>query len=190
MQRQAADQTLSGGVVGEADINIPRGGGQPLPESARTYFEPRFGYDFSQVRIHTDAPAAESARAVNALAYTVAADVVFGAEQYAPETTDGKRLLAHELTHVVQQLTQTAHSASKSRAPFGHKSRRFAIRNSDRRVQRKLQMQGEKAEDFLALLLRATGQRFAYYGRLTRGGASQAECGDGASRDRGSMRRK
>lgn len=69
----------------------------------RHYFEPRFGYDFSQVRVHTDAKAAESARAVNALAFTVGRDVAFGAGQYAPGTTEGKRLLAHELTHVVQQ---------------------------------------------------------------------------------------
>ena len=65
--------------------------------------EPRFGHDFSQVRVHTDARAAESARAVNALAYTVGRDVVFGTGQYMPGTMEGKRLMAHELTHVVQQ---------------------------------------------------------------------------------------
>jgi Domain of unknown function (DUF4157) len=65
--------------------------------------EPRFGHDFSKVRVHTDAEAAESAQAVNALAYTVGRDVVFGAGQYAPQTSEGRRLLAHELTHVVQQ---------------------------------------------------------------------------------------
>jgi hypothetical protein len=64
---------------------------------------PGRGYDFSGVRVHTDARAAESARAVNALAYTVGRDVVFGAGRYAPETAAGKKLLAHELTHVVQQ---------------------------------------------------------------------------------------
>jgi len=65
--------------------------------------EPRFGHDFSHVRVHTDAKAAESAHAVNALAYTVGRDAVFGAGQFAPGTTNGKRLLAHELTHVMQQ---------------------------------------------------------------------------------------
>jgi hypothetical protein len=59
--------------------------------------------DFSRVRVHTDARAAESARSVNALAYTVGQDVVFGAGQYRPESADGRKLLAHELTHVVQQ---------------------------------------------------------------------------------------
>src|SRR5690348_10689940 len=65
--------------------------------------ESRFGQDFSQVRVHTDTKAAESARAVNALAYTVGQDVVFGEGQYTPGTQEGKSLLAHELTHVVQQ---------------------------------------------------------------------------------------
>jgi hypothetical protein len=74
-----------------------------LPESTRAFFEPRFGADFSQVRVHTDSNAAESARGVNALAYTLGRDVVFGAGSYAPGTTGGNRLLAHELTHVVQQ---------------------------------------------------------------------------------------
>jgi hypothetical protein len=65
--------------------------------------EARFGHDFSQVRVHTDEPAADSARAVNALAYTVGRDVVFDRGCYAPRTAEGQRLLAHELTHVVQQ---------------------------------------------------------------------------------------
>jgi hypothetical protein len=65
--------------------------------------EPRFGHDFSRVRVHTDAKAAESARTVSALAYTVGRDVVFARERYRPATTNGRRLLAHELTHVVQQ---------------------------------------------------------------------------------------
>jgi hypothetical protein len=65
--------------------------------------ESHFNHDFSEVRVHTDTAAAESARALNALAYTVARDVVFGAGQYAPETSQGMRLVAHELTHVVQQ---------------------------------------------------------------------------------------
>lgn len=77
--------------------------GQPLDAGTRAFMGPRFGYDFSQVRVHTDARAAESARAVGALAYTVGGDVVFGTGQYTPGTSKGRRLLAHELTHVVQQ---------------------------------------------------------------------------------------
>jgi hypothetical protein len=87
----------------QSPISVMGSGSKPLPESVRSFFEPRFGYDFGQVRVHTDARAAESARAVNALAYTVGRDVVFGAGQYAPETAKGKNLLAHELTHVVHQ---------------------------------------------------------------------------------------
>jgi Domain of unknown function (DUF4157) len=77
--------------------------GQPLDAGTRAFMEPPFGHDFSQVRVHTDAKAAESARAVNALAYTVGRDMVFETGQYAPLTGEGKRLLAHELTHVLQQ---------------------------------------------------------------------------------------
>ncbi len=65
--------------------------------------ESRFGHDFSGVRIHTDAQAAESARALNALAYTVGRDIVFDAGRYSPRTSDGQKLIAHELAHVVQQ---------------------------------------------------------------------------------------
>jgi len=87
----------------ETSINSIRGGGQPLPGSTRAFFEPRFGQDFSQVRLHTDTRAAESARAVNAQAYTIENNIVFGDGQYNPKTNSGKSLLAHELTHVVQQ---------------------------------------------------------------------------------------
>lgn len=77
--------------------------GRPLSESEREFFEPRFGHDFSHVRVHADGDAAESARAIDALAYTVGSDIVFGAGQYAPASAQGRHLLAHELTHVVQQ---------------------------------------------------------------------------------------
>lgn len=84
-------------------IQAFRGGGQPLTASERSFFEPRFGLDFSRVRVHTGARAAEAAQAVHAQAFTVGRNVVFGAGQYAPGTTHGQRLMAHELTHVVQQ---------------------------------------------------------------------------------------
>jgi hypothetical protein len=81
--------------------------GRPLDAGTRASLEPRFGADFSGVRVHTDAQAAESAQAINARAYTVGRDVVFGAGQYAPQTGAGRRLIAHELAHVVQQGEQT-----------------------------------------------------------------------------------
>ena len=77
--------------------------GQPLDTGTRSFMESRFGHDFGAVRVHTDAKAAESARAVDASAYTVGSDVVFGAGEYQPDTSRGKSLMAHELTHVVQQ---------------------------------------------------------------------------------------
>src|SRR5215207_509384 len=79
------------------------GGGEPLPASVRADFEPRFGYDFGEVRVHAGGEAAEAARSVNALAFTTGRDVVFAAGQFAPETQGGRWLLAHELAHVVQQ---------------------------------------------------------------------------------------
>jgi|LGVC01.1.fsa_nt_gb hypothetical protein len=82
---------------------VLRSPGQPLDVATRAHMEPRFGHDFSRVRVHTDAKAAESARAVNSLAYTVGRDVVFGVGQYAPERAQGKKILAHELAHTVQQ---------------------------------------------------------------------------------------
>jgi hypothetical protein len=87
----------------EARIHALRGGGQPLPQPVRASMEPRFGHDFSQVRIHADAAAAEAAGSVNALAFTLGHNLVFGAGQYEPATEAGRRLLAHELTHVIQQ---------------------------------------------------------------------------------------
>jgi hypothetical protein len=80
--------------------------GTPLPNNVRSFFEPRFGYDFSKVKVHTDSAAAESAQSVNALAYTSGNNIVFNKNQYSPETNNGKKLLAHELTHVVQQKGQ------------------------------------------------------------------------------------
>lgn len=80
-----------------------RSPGQPLDKETRAFMEPRFGRDFSGVRVHTDAKAQESARAVNAKAYTVGSDVVLAAGQPAAGSREGTQLLAHELTHVVQQ---------------------------------------------------------------------------------------
>ncbi len=77
--------------------------GRPLDAQTRAFMESRFGHDFGQVRVHTDGRAAEAATAINARAFTVADDIVFGPGEYAPETPGGRRLLAHELTHVIQQ---------------------------------------------------------------------------------------
>ena len=81
--------------------------GKPIDANTRAYFEPRFGHDFSSVRVHTDSGAQASAARVGALAYTLKNDIVFAAGKYAIATTSGRRLLAHELSHVIQQSRDT-----------------------------------------------------------------------------------
>ena len=103
--KATSNKTSSVSPTTENQIQSLKGGGKPLSPPERAFFEQRFGHDFSQVRVHTDAQAADSARAVNARAFTVGQDTMFGAGEYAPETERGKQLLAHELTHVVQQTS-------------------------------------------------------------------------------------
>ena len=102
------------GQSAAASETVPQavsGSGGALDPAVRGEMEQRFGRDFSGVRVHTDPNAVASARALSARAYTVGADIVFDRGHYAPQSSTGKRLLAHELTHVVQQ------SGGKSSAP-------------------------------------------------------------------------
>lgn len=94
-RRPAAPSPLPSGV--------PETTGEPLPENVKAEIEPRFGHDFSRVRIHRDARAAASTAALHAHAYTVGPHMVFGAGGFAPGTSAGRRLLAHELAHTIQQ---------------------------------------------------------------------------------------
>jgi hypothetical protein len=87
----------------ETDLRNFKKGGQPLPESTRSFFEPRFGADFSQVRVHPGSEAAQAAQSVDAHAFTSGNNIVFNQNKYSPGTPAGKHLLAHELTHVIQQ---------------------------------------------------------------------------------------
>ncbi len=87
----------------ESDIHSFKGKGYTLPASERRFFEPRFGTDFSKVRIHTNDHAAHTSQAINARAFTIGNDVVFAAGQFSPGTHSGRQLMAHELTHVIQQ---------------------------------------------------------------------------------------
>ena len=105
-QRRSAEptsQTLLATPQIAAHMNALRGSGQPLSPSVRDFFEPRFGADFSGVQVHTNERAVQFAQSVNAQAFTIGQDVVFGAGHYSPETNHGRQLLAHELTHVLQQ---------------------------------------------------------------------------------------
>jgi len=102
LQRRAVNSSppVSVPPIVESVLSSP---GRPLDPPARSFMESRFGHDFGHVRIHDDANAAESARAVNAHAYTVGEHIAFGAGKYSPHTSEGHRLLAHELTHTLQQ---------------------------------------------------------------------------------------
>jgi len=98
--REATDQD---GVASPVREVVGSGGGNALDDATRTDMEARLGHDFGDVRVHTDTRATESARSVNAHAYTVGNDIVFQRDRYAPGTDEGREMLAHELTHVVQQ---------------------------------------------------------------------------------------
>ncbi len=107
LQRSAGNQGVAAALQDEEpspvhDV-IQSGGGQPLDPGVRTDMEARLGYDFGDVRVHHDAQAEESARAVNAHAYTGGPNIVFQRDRYDPSSEAGRVTLAHELTHVIQQ---------------------------------------------------------------------------------------
>ena len=89
---------------------VLRSPGQPLDPVTRAFMEPRFAHNFGRVRVHNDTKSADSARAVNAQAYTVGQQIVFGANQFAPMSYQGRQLLAHELAHTIQQQSLAADS--------------------------------------------------------------------------------
>jgi len=104
IQRKASgDGTMSVSPAVDSGIRNSRGGGVPMSADLRGYYEPRFGADFSGVRLHSDSHAASLATGVGAHAFTVGSDIFFGAGQFQPGTDGGRRLLAHELTHTIQQ---------------------------------------------------------------------------------------
>lgn len=109
---RGASPTVAPPLVHEA----LRSQGRPLDESARSFMESRFGHDFARVRVHTDERAAASARAVGASAYTVGEQIVFAAGRYSPASDAGRRLLAHELTHVSQSRRDGGGSAERPAA--------------------------------------------------------------------------
>lgn len=118
-----ADATLT--PAGESALHTP---GTPLDADARAFLEPRFGRDLSDVRVHDDALAARSAAELSARAYTLGTHIVFGAGQYDTRSTGGRRLLAHELTHVVQQ------TGSPGAAGAGVVQRDMEIEDEDQRA--------------------------------------------------------
>ena len=125
----AGPATVPAGI--EASIEaMSAGGGSPLSPELRALFEPRFGYDFGDVRVHAGPAAAGAAQALGARAFTVGRDVFFGAGEYQPTSTQGQRLVAHELTHTIQQApaaTRASRMISGAPAP---------VRAAPKRVQR------------------------------------------------------
>ena len=111
----ASSQTDPGHSVDRALASPARS----LDPATRAAMEPRFGHDFSRVRIHTGGQADASARALDANAYTVGRDIVFGRDRYSPHSPEGRRLLAHELTHVVQQGFSTGSHAPRQARRLG-----------------------------------------------------------------------
>lgn len=112
LQREASDRN------GESEVppivyDVLRSPGRPLDRATRDFLEPRFGHDFSSIRVHVDPVAAQSARAVGARAYTVGQEIAFGAGLYAPSSHDGRKLIAHELAHTLQQSVETGSAASQ-----------------------------------------------------------------------------
>jgi hypothetical protein len=112
-KRAGATETAAGEVPAIVH-DVLRTPGQPLDAATRAFFEPRFGFNFGQVRVHTDEQAVHSARAIGARAYTVGQAIVFGRGAFAPGDQAGQHLLAHELAHVVQH-----HSVAQNGAAFG-----------------------------------------------------------------------
>ena len=111
LQRKSVD-SHDGAQAPDSVHDVLRSSGQPLDTAARSFLEPRFGRDFANVRVHSDAAAARSADAVGARAYTVGRDVVFASGQYNPQSTEGRHLLAHEVTHTIQQAGIASPSSS------------------------------------------------------------------------------
>lgn len=109
MQRAAAATATRAASPGGARVHI--GGGTPLPRSVRSFMEPRFGASFSHVRVHADHGAARQAAQVSAQAFTVGSHVFFGRDKYQPQTSSGRELIAHELTHTIQQGASVQRSA-------------------------------------------------------------------------------
>ena len=124
-----------------ARLNRSKGGGQRLPETDRHFMERRFGVDFSGVRVHTDSNTAQISRELNAKAFTYGRDIYFGAGKYNPDTSSGKILLAHELTHVVQQASShiipTIQRKTASKLPMkvvGHSASAAAVKMASERM--------------------------------------------------------
>jgi hypothetical protein len=117
IQRYTGQESEGAGSAPASVDRVLASSGRPLDPATRSFMEPRFGHDFSGVRVHTDGQAAESARDVYANAYTVGHNIVFDSGRFAPGTHEGRRLIAHELAHVLQQSIGPAKATQIQRQP-------------------------------------------------------------------------
>ena len=109
------DETAKGEVSARDNFISNLGSGKPLDNETKAFMEPRFGHDFSQVRVHNDSNANKAARAINAKAFTIGHEIVFGKEYHTPSDPHGQKLIAHELTHIIQQKVGSTKNKSESR---------------------------------------------------------------------------
>jgi hypothetical protein len=147
------------------EVDLLPSGGQPLTPSTRAFMEPRFGADFSGVRVHADARADRAAESVRALAYTVGHRLVFRAGHYQPESAPGRRLLAHELTHVVQQGAAAAARDGRVQPAAGARgSLQRQPATAGRREARITVVFDDDSEEFLHRVMRAIQRSAAFRG--------------------------
>jgi Domain of unknown function (DUF4157) len=136
------------------------GSGQALDSRTRLELEPRFGYDFSSVRVHTDEAAARASRSIGAVAYTAGTDIAFATGRYQPNTASGQALLAHELTHVAQQSHRAADTRSVA-VPAPRSGRRTASRPSSPPPARSMVRSRRRRATFSARLLASSAGSWA-----------------------------
>jgi hypothetical protein len=169
---RTADAAAPAGHAPALVHRVLQGPGRPLPADTRALMESRLGHGFGHVRVHTDAAAAESARQVRAAAWTVGADVAFAGGRYQPETTPGRRLIAHELAHVVQQASSAPvlqRQAAETVSPAQHLEKLYAEleAHTGKPPGPKLKEWARKAQEAMA----AMGKQLEYtqlYGAWTR----------------------
>ena len=148
----AAGPSIAPQSVEHSIDRMSAGGGTPLAPSLRSTFEPRFGYDFSDVRTHTSGDASHAATALGARAFTVGDHIFFGAGEYQPTSTQGQRLIAHELTHTIQQKPSASRAsrmlAISSSAPVSAAPKRVQRLFDDTKKAVRDKVKGYIARDF------------------------------------------
>jgi Domain of unknown function (DUF4157) len=154
---QLNDECLN--IVPASVKQVLTGSGKPMELKLRQNMEQYFGHDFSHVRIHTDEIAQQSAHDINAQAYTIGSNIVFGAKQFKPGTQEGRRLLAHELTHVVQQASLGSHPSysviqrQEKKNPLDDKAKAIIAKAKDVKV--------DKDKRAIALVIDIIGTYYA-----------------------------